>query len=395
VANHSFRKSKSLSRIYLDNAATSWPKPESVYRAIESMQRDNGAPAGRGSYQQASDVLRIIERTRISLARMINAEHARNIAFTFSGTDSLCTAIFGLLKPNDHVITSSAEHNSVLRPLTQLEQAQGLHLTRTGIDPTGTFNAADILAAIRPKTAMVILTHVSNVTGAIQPLEEIGHICKQHQLVFAVDAAQSLGHVPIDVQELGCDLLAAPGHKGLLGPLGTGVLYYSDEIGERMNPLRFGGTGSTSVNQDQPTEFPEKFESGNQNVAGIAGIGAGIEFLSSDAGHDRLQIAESLKQQMLRGLLQIDGLKLHGPNTAERRTGVFSISLPDLDCHEAAFILDNQWSIQTRSGLHCAPLLHQSLGTAAVGGTLRISLGLHNTPEQIRVTLDALAELAR
>ena len=380
-------------RIYLDNAATSWPKPESVYVAGDLAQRELGAAYGRGTYQPAVTVARLVDQTRDLIASYIQAPHRRNIAFSYSCTDALCLAIFGLLQSGDHVVTSVIEHNSVLRPLLRLEQEQNVSVTRVGCNQAGQFDSVAVLAAIRPQTRLVALSQSSNVTGAIQELSPIGQRCREQNILFLVDAAQSIGHMPIDVGALGCDLLAAAGHKGLLGPLGTGFLYYSDPVGEILRPLRLGGTGSMNSNDEQPNVWPEKFEAGNLNVPGIAGLHAGLKYLHSSEGQQRsAQVAERI-QQLLIGLQQITGITLQGPTRIDQRLGVFSISLADFNCHEAAAILDAEWSIQTRAGYHCAPWLHRTIGTESVGGTLRISPGLFTTASEIDITLEALQQL--
>jgi cysteine desulfurase/selenocysteine lyase len=386
-----------MERIYLDNAATSWPKPESVYVAVDHAQRVIGAPAGRGGYQHVVEALRLVEQTRSQVARFINAPRHGNISFTFNGTDSLSTAIFGLLKKGDHVVTSVVEHNSVLRPLNQLESAGVIDVSYVGCDAMARFDADQVIAAVRPETRLVCLIHVSNVTGSTQPIEQIKSRLRDSgndQAVFLVDAAQSLGHIPIDVQALGCDVLAAPGHKGLMGPLGTGVLYVGDEVADSITPLRYGGTGTDRSVEIQPTKTPDKFESGNLNVPGIAGLNAGIKFLTSKEGESLHTRHRELSQLLLAGIQNLPRVKLQGPATMDDRTGVFSFSIDGLDCHEASSILDSNWSIQTRSGLHCAPLVHRTLATEEQGGTIRMSVGLFNTREQIETTIAALVQLA-
>ncbi len=385
-----------MDRIYLDNAATSWPKPDSVYAAVDHAQRVLGAPAGRGGYREVVDALRLVEQTRGMIAQLINAPNRRNIAFTFNGTDSLSTAIFGLLKPGDHVVTSVVEHNSVLRPLKHLE-SQGVSATYVGCDETGRFNQDEVVAALRPETRLVCLIHVSNVTGSVQPIANLKSRLNANgnkQALFLLDAAQSIGHLPIDVQEIGCDILAAPGHKGLLGPLGTGILYATDEAAEAIRPLRFGGTGTDGSVEVQPTKVPDKFESGNLNVPGIAGLNAGIKFLTSEEGQAAHENWLTNSALLLKSIQNIDGLTLQGSPTMQDRIGVFSISIGEFDCHEASSLLDSNWSIQTRSGLHCAPLVHRRLGTESQHGTVRLSVGLLNTKQHIEITADALHQLA-
>lgn len=386
-----------MERIYLDNAATSWPKPETVYAAVDHAQRVIGAPAGRGGYYQVVEAGRLIEQTRGLVAQLINAPTRRNIAFTFNGTDSLSTAIFGLLKPGDHVVTSVVEHNSVLRPLIHLESNSEISVSYVDCDDIGRINEDEVVAALQPNTRLVTLNHVSNVTGTIQPVENIKSRIRDAggaEVILMLDAAQSLGHLPIDVQDLGCDILAAPGHKGLLGPLGTGVLYVADEISDAITPLRYGGTGTDGSIEIQPTKVPDKFESGNLNVPGIAGINEGIKFLNSEEGKSAHDCRCELSKILLDGIQGIDGITLFGSPTFENRVGVFSISIEGLDCHDVASILDTNWSIQTRSGLHCAPMIHRTLGTEAQHGTVRLSIGLFNTRQQIDTTIDALSQLA-
>ena len=386
-----------MDRIYLDNAATSWPKPESVYGAIEYAQRAIGVAYGRGHYSHADDASRIVEQTRSRVAEFVNAPNSKNISFTFSGTDSLSTALFGFIRPNDHVVTSVVEHNSVLRPLKHLESKRDITVSYVGCDEFGYVCADEILAAIQPDTRLVCLTHVSNVTGSIQSIENIKTRLLEsgnEKARLLIDAAQSLGHIPVDVQALGCDILAAPGHKGLLGPLGTGILYVANTVSADVNPLRYGGTGTDGSIEIQPTNVPVKFESGNLNVPGIAGLSEGMTFLESDEGRLLHEKWLQHSQLLLSGCQNTAGIQLQGSPTMDRRVGVFSLSIDALDCREAAGILDANWSIQTRAGLHCAPMMHRALKTEQDGGTLRISVGLFNTREHIEQTIEAVSQLA-
>ncbi len=388
------RHLKKLKRIYLDNAATSWPKPESVYRAVDHYQRELGAPSGRGAYCEAISVQRLIDQTRRQICELINASEDGSLVFTYSATDALCTAILGVLRDGDHVVTSVVEHNSVLRPLRHLEKEGRISVSRVGCDATGRFAVQSVVDSLQVNTRLVALTHASNVTGAIEPLEAIGKHCRANGIIFLVDAAQTVGAVPVDVGKLNCDILAASGHKGLLGPLGTGILYCSDAVAENMTPLRFGGTGSTVSQDQQPGNMPDKFEAGNLNVPGIVGLQAGLEYLVSDQGQELLARQEELKQKMLAGILQIEGVNLHGPVLAKDRTSVFSLSFELTPCTEVAAALDASWSIQTRAGLHCAPLLHREIGTEFHGGTVRLSIGLFHSEQEIDLVLRALTEIA-
>lgn len=391
-------------RIYLDNAATSWPKPESVYAAIDHTQRLIGSAAGRGGYHHSLEAMRIVDRARAAVADLINASSSDNVVFTFNGTDSLSMAIFGLLQPGDHVVATTAEHNSVLRPLKYLEANQGLRVTFVECDQVGLVSAAAIAAAIEPATRLVCLVHASNVTGTIEPVEQIKRAIDSNgspRTRFLIDAAQTLGHLRIDVQQLGCDLLAAPGHKGLLGPLGTGVLYMNERSANELRPLRMGGTGSDGSLEFQPTNGPAKFEAGNQNVPGLAGLLAGVKFVRSEAGQQRLEQVKQLGAQLLSGIESIDGLTLQGltgdpgVDLWSRRLPVFSVSFAGFDCHDAAAVLDANWSLETRAGLHCAPMLHRQMATEVTHGTVRLSIGLFNSPEEIDRCVGALRELTR
>ena len=382
-----------MSQIYLDNAATSWPKPESVYRAVEHMMRQVGASSGRAVYDAANTSNEIVRKTRQSVAALINAPSADQIVFTSSGTDALSTAILGILKPGDHAITTVADHNSVLRPLMHLEQMGVITLTIVDCDDAGTISATDIGQTINDKTRLVAVTHASNVTGAIQPVVAIGDICQKRDVPLLVDAAQTIGHVAIDVQKIGCDMLGAPGHKGLMGPMGTGVLYLSERIVEQVSPLRFGGTGSQHVDAHQPTDMPQKFEAGSLNVPAIAGLGEGVRFAHSEVGEAMQEHTEDLMKELREGLAAIQGVKIFGPTEETERIGVTSISIVGLDSQTVAGILDVEFEIQIRAGFHCAPLLHKRLGTDQ-DGLIRFSPGPFNTSGDIEFAVGAVAEIA-
>jgi cysteine desulfurase / selenocysteine lyase len=381
-------------RIYLDNAATTWPKPPAVYDAVERTMRELGAPAGRGVYREAAEVERLVVDARRRVASLLGAEEPRRVIFTFNGTDSLNLALHGLLRPGDHVVTSVVEHNSVLRPLRQLEENRDVRVTRVGCDGRGVVDPDDVRRAVRPETRLIALIHASNVTGAVQPVEEVGRIAREAEVLYLVDAAQTAGHYPIDVRRLGCHLLAAPGHKGLLGPLGTGVLYVAPSVEEQLASIRQGGTGTQSEEDRQPHSLPDKYEAGNHNTPAIAGLGAGAAWLAEqgvETIHDRQR---KLTARLIAGLADLEGVTIHGPPGAEDRIGVVSITLERCEPQEAAMMLDAAHRIQARPGLHCAPLMHQALGTDAGGGTLRFSLGPFTTAEEIDQTVAAVAEIA-
>ena len=308
-----------MKRIYLDNAATSWPKPDAVYDAVDKYLRENGAPAGRSAYTQAADVERAISSARAAVARLIGATSAKQIIFTSNGTEALNLAIHGLLRPGDHAICTWADHNSVLRPLRDLEEHSNVQVTRVRCDASGLVNPDDIRRALQPETKLVAILHASNVTGVIQPIPEIGRIVHQHGARFLVDAAQSLGHVPVSVDELHADLLAAPGHKGLLGPLGTGVLYVRPGLEAELASPRQGGTGSRSDEDRQPDFLPDKFEAGNHNVPGLVGLAAALAWLEAKgvtALHDHEQ---RLSQRLRSGLRKIPSNKAPRNSRSHRR----------------------------------------------------------------------------
>ena len=383
-----------LRRIYLDNAATSWPKPESVYCAVTRALRELGAPAGRGTYAEATEVERLLQETRRATALLLGAQEPRSIVFTANGTDSLNLAIHGMLRPGDHVVTSMAEHNSTLRPLRQAQDHQNVNVTRVPCNGEGFVDPDDIRAAIQPDTRMIALVHVSNVTGAIQPVVEVGKIASEHQICYLIDAAQSLGHLPFDLAATHADLVAAPGHKGLLGPLGSGILYVDPKLESELMPIRQGGTGTQSETDVQPETLPDRFESGNLNVPSLLGLQAGMAYLAEQgvptiSDHEQ-QLAERLRQ----GLSEIKGVQLFGPQSALHRAGVVSMLLDGYEPQELAMLLDSNHRIQARAGFHCAPLIHEQIGTAQHGGTLRLSVGPLTATEEIDTTVEAIGEIA-
>lgn len=381
------------SRIYLDNAATTWPKPESVYSAVENAMRNLGAPAGRGAYEQAAIVERKIKRARSLVAELLGVGDTHRIVFTQNGTDSLNTALHGLLKPGDHVITTAIEHNSVLRPLRWLQEHREVAFTVISCGANGEIDPDEIRAAIQPNTRLICLNHASNVTGAISPAVEVGKIAREHELFFLLDAAQTLGCIDFEFAAANADFIAAPGHKGLLGPLGSGVLFIGERVEPAMTSVRQGGTGTQSFEDRQPESLPDKFESGNHNVPAILGLGAGAAWVKDQTVAEISQKCQGLTSALLTGLQSLPGLKVVGPKTSADRLGVVSVTLENFDPQETAAMLDSAASIQTRAGFHCAPLIHRALGTAETGGTLRFSVGPFNTAQDIETTLATLEQL--
>jgi cysteine desulfurase family protein len=381
-------------RIYLDNAATSWPKPEAVYNAVDRYLREIGAPNGRSSYRNAMESNRIVDRARRGVAALLGVRDANQVVFGFNCTDVLNLAIRGIVRPGDHVVTTVCDHNSVLRPLRALSEEDGVEVTYVPCDGQGYVSPDDVRSALRPDTRMVAVNHASNVTGAIQRIDEIGRVVRESDALYLVDAAQSLGHVPIDVRTFEVDLLAAPGHKGLLGPLGTGVLYIRPGIEKQLKPLRCGGTGTQSDEDRQPDVMPDKYEPGNHNLVGLAGLAASTEFLREETieaihAHDK-----QLALKLLDGLRDIDAVRVHGPQSATNRTGVVSVTVEGYTPQELAAVLESTYGIECRSGLQCAPRMHDSLGTTAGGGTLRFSPGYATTTEEIDLVINAMQEVA-
>ncbi len=381
------------SRVYLDNAATSWPKPPAVYEVVDDYQRRLGAPAGRSGYAEAVEVSRRIETVRRQVASLVGLKEARHLIFTFNGTDSLNLVLHGMLRPGDHVVTTVVEHNSVLRPLARLKGV-GVETTYVGCSATGVVDPGDVRRALQANTRLVAIIHASNVTGAVQPVREIAELGHEAGALVLCDAAQSLGHLPLSLDGLGVDFLAAPGHKGLLGPLGAGVLALGPAALEHLQSVRQGGTGTQSERAQQPDDLPAKFESGNHNVPGILGLGAGVEYLVSRGIAEVEQQGQLQCQRLLDGLAGIRGVRICGPATARERVPVVSIVVEDYDPQEIALGLDAVYRVQTRPGLHCAPRMHASLGTQAHGGTVRFSLGPFSTDTEIDTAVAAVGELA-
>lgn len=399
-----------MPRLYLDNAATSFPKPPDVYDAMLRYGKEVGGTAGRGMYFEAREGGRLIRQCRERINTLINGEDPDHIIFTLNTTDALNLAIKGIIrhrlvsspKAPIHIVATEMEHNSVLRPLNSLaEETNGLvSFTCIQADPqTGRFTPAAVAAAIRPDTALVAILHASNVTGAVQPAEEIGKLCRAKNIPLLLDAAQSVGHIPFDAQKLQADLIALPGHKGLLGPLGTGALYIRPGIEKILRSQREGGTGSSSESDRQPDTLPDKYEPGSQNAVGIVGLSEGVKWLLA-RGPEALESHEqSLCHAMLEGLNEIgaftgrSGFKLLGPQTPENRINVYSLTHDSLSSQEIAAIMEQKYGILGRAGLACAPRAHKLLNT--VNGAYRLSTGPFTTLEEVRYACRSLAELCQ
>lgn len=379
--------------IYFDNAATSWPKPPEVLEAMTRFLRDVGANPGRSGHRTAVEAGRIVYAAREAVCELVNAPDPLRVAFAANVTQALNMAMRGLLRPGDHVITSSMEHNSVMRPLRALE-CEGVQLTVVRCSPEGFLNPADVEAAIRPNTRMIVLNHASNVAGTLLPVREAGRIARERGLLLLVDAAQTAGAYPIDVQADGIDLLAFTGHKSLLGPMGTGGLVVGPRVDvSRMEPLIRGGTGSRSEREEQPDFLPDMLESGTPNAVGIAGLDAGIRWVLA-RGVDAIRAHErTLAQRAIDGLRAIPGVTVYGPLDAARQTATVSFNIAGMEPSEVGLRLDEEHGILCRVGLHCAPAAHRTLGTFPAG-TVRFGMGVFSTTEEVDAAVAAVASLA-
>jgi cysteine desulfurase family protein len=377
--------------IYLDNAATSHPKPDSVYERLDKVLRNCSANPGRSGHAMAVEASRTIFEARESIANLFNIADADRIVFTANATGALNLAILGTLRTGDQCVTTTMEHNSVIRPLHSLSQ-RGVTVTAVSASRDGSVDAQAIGNAINERTRLVVVTHASNVVGTITPIAEIITVAHDHGVPVLVDAAQTAGSVPIDAGKLQVDLLACPGHKGLYGPQGTGFLYMAPSVNPE--PILFGGTGSRSDLADMPDFAPDRYEAGTQNTAGIAGLAAGIEFLRRN-GIEKIRAHEiSLMRRLMDGLSAIDGVTLYGVRDPVRKTGVVLFTIGGIDPAEIGDLLDGEFGIAVRVGLHCAPQAHRTLGTFPTGG-VRISPGFFNTIDEIDQTVDAVFRIAR
>jgi len=376
--------------IYFDNAATSWPKPVSVYRRMDEFIRKWGANPGRAGHRMAVSAERIIEETRYQIARFFGIQDQRRVIFTLNCTDSLNIGIKGLLRKGDHVITTYLEHNSVSRPLEGLVKKGLVTVTRVSHNEEGFIDLEELSQAFTSQTRLVVVVHGSNVIGSLQPVREIGEIVRGKGAIFMVDAAQTAGVIPIDVVGDNIDLLAFPGHKALFGPPGTGGLY----VGPRADlvPWREGGSGVDSESELQPENLPFKLEGGTNNTVGIAGLGAGISFIQKEGIEKIRQHELGLTNHLLQELSRIGKVKIYGPKNGETRIGTISFNVEDLSPAAVGAILDESFHIACRTGLHCAPYTHKKLGTFPEG-TVRFSLGYFNTKEEIDFAIESLSQI--
>ena len=381
-----------MNSIYLDNAATSFPKPPAVAAAMARYLTEVGASINRGVYASAQDAGMTTLLLRESLCRLFRHGDPTHCILTSGNTLGLNMALRGWLKPGDHCITSSMEHNAVMRPLHDLAD-QGVSFDRVPCDGEGRLDPADLLPLIRPNTRLVVMAHASNVGGGVQDAAAVGRICRERGIPFLLDAAQTAGHWDIDFEGWGLSALSVPGHKGLMGPSGTGALLLSPEFAAGLTPVISGGTGSASDSERQPDYMPDRFESGTPNLPGIYGLYAALEFIQETGVETLRRREETLTGQFLAELRDIPAVRLAGPRTLENRAGVISVDFLEQDNAEAAFRLEQQYGILTRCGLHCAPAAHRTLGTFPQG-TVRFSPGWYTTREEIAEAAAAVREIA-
>ena len=375
--------------IYLDNGATTFPKPKVVTDKIMECYLGYAGNPGRSGHKLAMKMDLEIYETREKICKLINGTEVLNVIFTFNATDSLNLAIKGVLEEGDHVITTSMEHNSVLRPLNQLRKEGKIELSIVYADDKGYIDPQKIFEDLTPNTKMIVTTHMSNVFGTIVDIKAIGDFCKENNILYLVDASQSIGVLDIDVQEMNIDLLAFPGHKALFGPMGTGALYIKEGI--IVKPLKEGGTGSYSHSIDQPDLYPDSLESGTPNGVGIIALGKGIDFIN-EVGLENIRNHEmSLKNHFIELLKDNEDVILYG-TLDDRQGAVVSLNVKDMDSSEISYILSDEFDIYTRPGFHCAPLAHKTMGTEELGA-IRFSFGYYNTLEEIEKTVEALLNI--
>lgn len=377
--------------IYLDNAATSFPKPPEVWAAVEDVLKNKGANPGRSGHRLSVEAGRILWETRELLCSLINADEPEEIVFTSNATEALNLAIKGCLKPGDHCIITSMEHNSVARPVHRLKE-EGVSFDIVEAGPDGIVKAEDLRKALKENTRLVAVCHASNLTGSIQPVEEIGTICRAAGVLFLVDAAQTAGLLEVNVKKMQADMVAFPGHKGLYGPTGTGGLYIRK--GLKLSPLKEGGTGGQSESLHQPDNSPDRYESGTANTAGIAGLQAGVKFVSRLGIRHIEEKERELLELMVNGLKNYDEVEIYGPSDLSRRVPVVPFNIKNVDSSEVGFILDRIYDIAVRTGLHCSPLAHRTIGTSEKGA-IRASLSYFNTREDVTTLVNAVGNIIK
>jgi cysteine desulfurase / selenocysteine lyase len=377
--------------IYLDNGATSFPKPDEVYTFMDSFYRNFGVNPGRSGYDLCMETGDLVDKTRKQLTDFFNGSDPNRLCFSHNSTDALNLIIFGMLKQGDHAISTTLEHNSVLRPLYHQNKFNGVEVDYVPFGTNGFVDPEDIKKKIKANTRLVILNHASNVIGTVQPVEAIGRICRDNNVPFAIDASQSAGKIRIDMEKMYIDIVAFTGHKSLLGPTGIGGLYVRDGI--EIQHTRAGGTGVRSAHRMHLEDYPYRLEYGTGNVVGIAGLHAGLKWIE-EKGMDPIHHHEMKLTRMLRdGLRELDGVILYCQEELTDHIGVISFNVDGMEALNVGTLLDGEYDIACRTGLHCAPLVHEQLGTAKIGGAVRIGIGPFNTEDHIRAAIDAIGDI--
>ncbi len=378
--------------IYFDNAATSWPKPDTVMKAMMEFMNEIGANPGRSGHRKSVEAGRIVNDARENLAELFKFKDPMRVVFGLNATEALNLGIKGIVKKGDHVITGSMEHNSVMRPLRELEK-KDVELTVVQCTKEGFLKSEDVADAIKGNTSLIVLNHASNVVGSIIPIQEIGKIAKENHIPFMVDAAQTAGCVPIDMEDDLVDLLVFTGHKSLMGPQGTGGLVIGEDVDiEALTPLKSGGTGSRSEFEQQPDFLPDRYESGTMNTVGLAGLAAGVKFVLSESVEKIREAEMKLTKRFIENALEIQGLTLYGGHDAKKQTPTLSFTLEGISPSEAGLIFDEKFEILCRVGLHCAPSAHKTIGTFPEG-TIRFAMGYFNTHAEINFAFEAIEKM--
>lgn len=380
-----------MEKIYFDNGSTSFPKAPGVGDAIRDIIEHGAYNINRGGYEGAYEVADMVLTTREQLCRLFHFSESRNVVFTPSITYSLNYVIKGLLKPGDHVIVSSMEHNGMMRPLVQMAH-QGVSFDAAQADRDGVLDPQKVEDLIRPNTRAVMMLHASNLCGTMLPIQQVGEICARHGLIFVVDTAQTAGVFPIDMEKMHIDALCFTGHKGLRGPQGVGGMLLRDELCSQMTPLISGGTGSRSDSEEVPDFMPDRFESGTMNLPGIAGLHRALTYLEEYGIENIARQELAICQRFIDGALTLPDTRVVGKLTTQDRAAIVSLDFQKVDNAEVSFLLDNQYGVMTRCGLHCAPRAHKSLGTFPQG-TVRFSFSHHNTPEEVDTCIEGLRKI--
>jgi cysteine desulfurase family protein len=378
--------------IYLDNAATSFPKPEAVYTFMDQFYRRFGVNPGRSGFDLCVEAGDVLEDTRRNLARFFGGRDPSRLVFSSNSTDALNLAIFGLLRKGDHAISTTLEHNSVLRPLCHLSQDEGVEVDYVPFDERGFVDPDDFKARFRVNTRLVVVNHASNVIGTVQPVKEIGRLCRERGIPFLIDASQTAGKIPIDVQDLNVDVVAFTGHKSLLGPTGIGGLYVEEGI--EIRHTRAGGTGVRSAVRRHLDEYPWRLEYGTTNVLGVAGLSAGLRWLQEKGLEEIHRHEMSLVARLRDGLRDVEGVVAYCQDDLSDHIAVFVFNVEGVEASNTGTMLDVEHGVACRTGLHCAPLVHEEIGTTAIHGAARFGIGPFNTETDIDRTLEAVKEIA-